>query len=112
MAKQDSELVPTPEEIKELKKQLYLCPDLVKKGVLEAVAKVQLTKADLQGAYNKGFEQAKREERERILGDKLSMHVADKEQLVDVGEWAECQDVGVFVYFPYGTYQQALRGEE
>lgn len=57
------------------------------------------------------LDEAVKAEREKLLKDKLSIHIADKENLVDVGEWAECQDVGVFVYFPYDSYWQALKGE-
>jgi len=45
-------------------------------------------------------------ERERVLKDKLSFHVTHKEALADVGEWAECQGVGVFVFSPDDTYWQ------
>ena len=40
-------------------------------------------------------------ERERIFcNGSLEFHIADAEMLGEVGEWAECQAVGVFVYFP------------
>ena len=36
---------------------------------------------------------------EEIFKGVLEFHVVEKEMLSEVGEWAECQDVGVFVYF-------------
>lgn len=39
-------------------------------------------------------------------------HVVDKEMLEEVGEWAKCQDVGVFVYLTndeYYTWKKMVR---
>ena len=40
----------------------------------------------------------------------LQFHVVTKEHLIDAGEWAECQDVGVFIFLTKAQWQ-ALRKE-
>lgn len=53
-------------------------------------------------------EQGREDVRERIFYGTLQFHIPDRKTLEEVGEWAECQDVGVFVYFTE-TQWQALK---
>ena len=62
------------------------------------------------GRLNYSSPQEAKEQVKKLLKDKQSIHIANKECLVDVGEWAGKQGVGVFVYFPDDTYWQALKG--
>lgn len=47
----------------------------------------------------------RKDERERIFYGVLQFHIDDSERLTEVGEWAECQDVGVFIYFTQAQWQ-------
>ena len=77
--------------------------------------KLHCTPADHENCYGylvsviKPLIEEARHEGRGIFEGKLSIHIVHKDNLVDVGEWAECQDVGVFVYFPDDTYWQALK---
>ena len=44
-----------------------------------------------------------------VVGMGLQFHIADREMLEEVGEWAECQDVGVFIYFTKEQWQGILK---
>ncbi len=46
-----------------------------------------------------------------VFQDTLEMHIADRDELDEVGEWAECQDVGVFVWFPESKWQSLQEGK-
>ena len=49
--------------------------------------------------------------RKEVFKGTLQMHIVSREKLSDVGEWAECQDVGVFVWFPQDIWQ-AIQSEK
>ena len=53
------------------------------------------------------------QERERTFYGVNVFYVNNRDYLKDIGGWAECQDVGVFVYFTKEQWQalQEVKGE-
>lgn len=41
-----------------------------------------------------------RKEIEEVFAGTLRIHISNRDCLKEVGDWAECQDVGAFVWFP------------
>lgn len=50
------------------------------------------------------------EAKARTFNGTLIFHIPDRKTLEEVGEWAECQDIGTFVYFTKEQWQ-ALSGK-
>lgn len=67
----------------------------------EAVNKRQNVIDNMSEEIKKRAEQARKE----VFEGTLQFHVADRDTLQEVGEWAECQAAGVFVWFPSLKWQ-------
>ena len=75
-----------------------------KKGILGRHATDKLLEAQRDDTCKKTMEM--------VFRGTCQMHIADREMLSEVSGWAECQDVGVFVYFTKDQWQSIQKLKE
>jgi len=76
--------------------------DISEKALLEAQAEISFKAGRRSGILDmeKQVADAYKGGIREVVENSLQFRVAHREMLGDVGEWAECQDIGRFLYIP------------